>query len=360
MRDHTRTGTAPGSSTLWWAYAVALLAIGLLLGVSELQHYLRSGGRHVWEPFLWELSSMACIGPLGLLVYRWHVAGLARPRLNQLGRHALGAVVYMLLHVGGMFGLRWAVYGLAGVGYDPGPVGQILAYEAGKDLVSYGFIVGVCHGLWLYFDGQRRQQDLARLRRELAEAHLSRLTEQIQPHFLFNTLNMVSAVMYEDVQRADRILCDLAQLLRQALTAQAAGVQSLAEELTLVEPYLNIMRARFGARLSISIEVSAEADGCLLPSLLLISPVENAIKHDVALTSAPVSVGVRGWVERGVLNLCVTNSGSMPERTHREGAVGLANTRARLQALYGTAAELHLGPGLSGGGLLHIRMPARR
>jgi LytS/YehU family sensor histidine kinase len=134
----------------------------------------------------------------------------------------------------------------------------------------------------------------------------------------------------------------------------------VADELTLVEPYLSIMRARFGPRLAVTADVTAEARACLLPSLLLISPVENAIKHDVAMTSAQVSISVRGWVAQGLLHLSVANSGATPERTHREGAIGLANTRQRLQALYGDAAALHLGPGPGGGGLLSIQLPARR
>src|SRR6218665_3326439 len=195
---------------LWLAYAAVLLALGLLQSVAELQHYLADGGRHPWEPFLWELSSTTCAGLLGPLVYRWHVAGLGRaPRTRQLARHALGALVYMLAHVGGMFAIRFAVYGLAGLHYAPGDAGQVLAYEAGKDVASYMLAVAICHGLWLYRESLRRQRELAQLRGELAEARLSRLAEQIQPHFLFNTLNLISSVMYEDVERAHPILFHL-------------------------------------------------------------------------------------------------------------------------------------------------------
>ena len=180
--------TAPSTRRALWAlYAVVVLAAGLLQGVAELQHYLANGGRHVWEPLLWELSSHVCTGALGVAVYRWHAAGLKlHSRWRQTARHLLGAPVYMLSHVGGMFAIRYAVYALAGMHYEPGNAGQILAYEAGKDLASYGLMLALCQGLWLYFEAQRRQQELARLRGELAEARLSRLAEQIQPHFLFS------------------------------------------------------------------------------------------------------------------------------------------------------------------------------
>ena len=350
------------AKSLWWTYAALVLALGLLQSAASLQQYLAWGGEHVWEPFLWELSSALCLGVLAPLIYRWHVAGLGLPsRLRQLGRHGLGALGYTLGHVGGMFAIRFGVYALMGVVYKPGSAIKILGYEAGKDIVSYGLIVAICHGLWLYVEAQRRQQEMARLRGELAEARLSRLAEQIQPHFLFNTLNLISSVMYEDVARADRILCDLASLLRQALAAQQAGSHTLAQELALVEPYLNIMQSRFGsARLSIAVAVSDEARACLLPTLLLIAPVENAIKHDVAVVSGPVRVSVSGVVVDGRLRLTVANSGTPPEREHRDGGIGLANTRERLSSLYGDKASVALAPGADGGSVLTLILPAHR
>lgn len=342
-----------------WLYAACVLAVGLLLSLAELQHYLERGGQHPWEPFLWELSSVLMTGLLGPLIYRWHVLGLARPgRLRLFAHHLLGAGTYMLAHVGGMFGLRFAAYALAGLAYAPGSAAGILAYEAGKDLVSYAFIIAICHGLYVRVAMRRREQELLQLRTDLAEAQLTRLTEQIQPHFLFNTLNLISSVMYEDVARADRILCDLAALLRQALTAQETPRHTLAQELSLVEPYLNIMQARFGERLSVQIEASEDARRCLLPALLLIAPVENAITHDVAQSSGPVRVSVGAEVHAGLLLLSVKNSGIAAQRDHREGAVGMANTRARLLSFYGERAQVALTAEPGGGSCLSLRLPA--
>ncbi|MFZ2989814.1 sensor histidine kinase [Ideonella sp.] len=342
---------------LWLAYAGLILAVGLLQGLAALQPYLARGGQHPWEPFLWELSSLICTGVLGTAVYRWHATGLSLPWRRQLARHSLGALLYMGLHVAGMFGLRWAVYALVDVNYEPGSVASILAYEAGKDLASYGLMVTLCHAVWLVWEAQKRQQELDRLRGELAEARLSRLAEQVQPHFLFNTLNLIAAVMHEDVNRADQILCDLATLLRQALAAQQAGQHTVAQELSLVEPYLHIMQARFGERLRIRIEVSAEARACVVPALLLISPVENAIKHDVALGSGPVEVSVAAEVEQGRLRLRVSNSGLAPA-LDAPAAFGLGNLRERLHSSYGAAAQLELRAGHSGGSVLSLDLPA--
>ncbi|QPF75889.1 hypothetical protein G8A07_25220 [Roseateles sp. DAIF2] len=354
---------APSRRGLWLAYAGLLAAVATLLGLSELQHYLALGGRHPWEPLLWEGSSVLCMGLLGIAVYRWHGrvlhAGGSWPRL--LALHGLGALLFSLVHVGGMFGLRFAVYALAGLDYRPGGPLEVLAYETGKDLVSYTMMVAVCHGLRLFFAEQQRRQELDALRAELAETRLARLAEQVQPHFLFNTLNLISAVMHEDVERADRILCELATLLRQALAAEAAGSHSLEQELALVAPYLSIMQARFGERLTVAIEVSEEARRCTVPALLLLSPVENAIKHDVARNKGPVRVALRGQVLHGRLDLAISNSGSAPQRLEREGALGLANMRERLARLYGDAARLEFGAaGAAGGSLLSLSLPAQR
>jgi len=363
--DLPQTPAPVSPRALWGGYAAIVLVVGLLQGLAELQHYLERGGQHPWEPLLWELSSVVCMGALGVAVYRWHALAWQRlqaggSRLALLGRHVLGALAYAVLHVSGMFALRFGFYALMGAGYEPGGPLKVMAYELGKDLVSYTVMVAVCHGLLLLFAEQQRQRELARLRAELAEAQLARLAEQIQPHFLFNTLNLISSVMYEDVPRADRILCDLATLLRQALAAEQAGRHALDEELALVQPYLSLMQARFGERLVVEIDVSPAARICQVPALLLISPVENAIKHDVAQSSGPVRVTVRGELRAGPrLWLQVQNSGVTPTRDEREGAIGLANTRARLQALYGDAASVTLAPAPGGGGQLTLVLPAQ-
>ena len=343
------------SPLLAWALAGFMLANGTLLGLAEFQHYT---GRHPWEPFLWELSSAVAVGLLIPLVYRWHQRARCRPWPAFIGRHVVGALLFSLFHVAGMFGLRFAVYALMGVRYEPGGWLDVLAYEIGKDLISYLLIVAICHGLQLWFEGQQREREMQALRGELAEAKLARLAEQIQPHFLFNTLNLISATMYEDVARADRLLCELADLLRQQLAAQSSQQHDLGEELRLVEPYLALMQARFGERLAVRIEVSEEAKRCLVPTLLLISPVENAIKHDVAVSSAAVEVRVQGSIEGGQLQLAVENSGVAPERDAREGAVGLDNLRQRLATLYGNAAGVSLEALAQGGSRLAIHLPA--
>ena len=340
---------------LWpWAYAAFVLSIATLHSLSELQHYLARGGQHGWEPFLWEFSSAALTGPLSVIVYHWHVGGIGTSLRRQVLRHTAGAALYMGVHVAGMFGIRFAVYALTQVSYEPGSALSVLGYEAGKDLVSYALLVAICHGLFHMQQGER-------LRAELAEARLARLTEQIQPHFLFNSLNLISSVMYEDVKKADRLLCRLADLLRSALTAQQQGWHTLQEELALIEPYLELMQARFGERLQVHWQIEPQAQSWSVPALLLLNPVENAIKHDVALSRGVVSLRVEASLIDGgrQLRIRVHNSGVAAERLEREGGLGLANLRQRLQAAYGAGVAMQFGPAADGGTALELLLPAR-
>jgi LytS/YehU family sensor histidine kinase len=164
--------------------------------------------------------------------------------------------------------------------------------------------------------------------------------------------------MYEDVVRADRLLCDLATLLRQTLAAQQATSHTLADELALITPYLTLMQARFGERLQVAIEASDSARLCQVPTLLLISPVENAIKHDVAHSGEPVHVTIHAWCDERGLQLEVDNSGTAPLRTERKGGIGLDNLRQRLHAMYGARAGVTLKAREGGGSRLHIVLPA--
>ncbi|MBV8037636.1 sensor histidine kinase [Roseateles sp.] len=259
-----------------------------------------------------------------------------------------------------MFGLRLLVYGLVGVDYQTGELPALLVYEGGKDAVTYISFCLISRGIWMARAAALREQELERARRELAEARLARLADQVQPHFLFNTLNLISSVMYEDVAGADRLLCQLAELLRQTLAAQQRVEHTLGEELALVQPFLALMQARFGPeRLVVRIEADAAARACRLPALLLLAPVENAVKHDVARHRGRVTVSVAATRDGDRLRLRVSNHGdtALPEAPpDPDGGLGLRNLRERLAARYGGAARVDFGP--DGAGMsLEVALP---
>jgi signal transduction histidine kinase len=344
----------------WLGYAAFWLAVGLILALAELQHYLRSGGLHPWEPFLWELSSAASTALLTLAIFSAHRrlfdGGHGVPA--RIAGHLAGAVLYVLAHSALMYAMRAVVYASMDVAYHPGHWLYILGYEGAKDLVSYVLIVAVCHGMLLVMRDRRQRADVARLNDELAAARIARLQEQIQPHVLFNTLNLVSSVMYEDVERADRILSELAELLRLSLEAGRSPQHSLGDEMRLVTPFLSIMRQRFAGRLDAQVQVSDEALRCQIPSLLLMAPIENAAKHGVARTDQPVQLRIAAQVEAGVLSLSVSDSAGQVSRDSRPGGIGLNNTRERLAALHGDAASVSLARE-DDATVFRIRMPAK-
>lgn len=328
----------------WLGYIAFWLAVGLVLALAELQHYLRSGGLHPWEPFLWELSSTASTSLLTLAIYGWHRWLFENEHRvpARIAGHLAGAALYLLAHSALMYAIRTVVYATVDVAYHPGDWTYILGYEGAKDLVSYVLIVAVCHGVLLVLRDRRHRADVARLNAELAAARIARLQEQVQPHFLFNTLNLVSSVMYEDVERADGILSELAELLRLSLEAGRSPQHSLREEMRLVMPFLSIMRQRFEGRLDAQVQISDEALRCEIPSLLLMAPIENAAKHGVAQTDLPVQLRIAAQVEAGVLSLSVSDSAGQVSRDSRPGGIGLNNTRERLAALHGDAASVTL------------------
>lgn len=359
-RHRIAEATGLPHGVLWAAYFSFWLVGGLLLAIAELQHYLRRSGPHPWEPFLWELSSVAVTSLLMLGIFQWHERLVTRHRsvAAWVGGHLLGLAVYTTLHVAGMYAIRWAVYGLADVGYHPGDAWFVLRFEAAKDATYYALFVLLCQAMLMFLREHERRREWERLNQELAQARLARLQEQVQPHFLFNTLNLVSSVMYEDVERADRILSELADLLRRTLEAGRQTTHSLDAELALVEPFLSIMRQRFADRLRVGVQASGEARRCEVPSLLLIAPLENAVKHGAAASTGPTEVRVDARVAHGVLEITVSDSAGQLARQERPGGIGLQNTRERLRALHGDAADMHLA---SEGGftVLRLRLPAK-
>jgi two-component system, LytTR family, sensor kinase len=348
----------------WWLpYTALLTIIWLLLSGSALQAYRLGGGTRDWEPFLWEASSVLVIGLLALGLHRLVGALRGRSWPQQCLAHALALPLFTLLHISGMFGLRFAVYALAGVDYHADPLPTLLLFEGGKDAVSYLSFLLISSGVWAAQAGRDHAQALDRTRRELAELQLARLADQVQPHFLFNTLNLIASVMHEDVDRADQLLCQLADLLRQTLSAQDKAEHTLGEELALVAPFLALMQARFGAqRLQVQIDADAAARACRLPALLLLVPVENAVKHGVARQSGLVTVRVQARRQGNELQLQVINAGAATEppvgdEPDAPGGLGLRKLRERLAARYGGRATLSLDPSPQGM-CLDLRLPA--
>ena len=237
----------------------------------------------------------------------------------------------------------------------------IFANHFHEDVLTYAAIVSVWYALDYHNRFRERERRAAELEAHLAQARLQALKTQLHPHFLFNTLNGIAALIYEDPKAAHRMLARLSELLR--ISFQDAGAQEvpLRCELEFSRRYLELEQIRLGDRLLVNFEIAPETLEACVPNLLLQPLLENAIKHAIAPFSNPGRLGVCSRRENQTLVLQVTDNGpglTVPVDDSKQG-VGLNNTRARLKELYGNAHSIHLKNGESGGLVVAIAIPFR-
>jgi signal transduction histidine kinase len=194
----------------------------------------------------------------------------------------------------------------------------------------------------------------------LERARVQLLGAQLHPHFLFNTLNTVAELVHEDVDRADRMIGQLSDLLRATLEAGRRQEVTLDEELALVGHYLAIQQTRFGDRLEVTLDVAPDSRSALVPHLLLQPIVENAIQHGLTPRPAGGRVVIRAARRGGTLAVDVIDDGVGPPAAGVVDGIGLANTRARLRALYGADGSLAIEPGAAGGTRAALTLPFSR
>ena len=203
------------------------------------------------------------------------------------------------------------------------------------NLLIYAVIVSISHTAAYYAKYQDQTLQAAELEKRLTEARLQALQMQLNPHFLFNTLHAISALMHKDVELADRMIVRLSELLRYALESTHEQEVTLEQEMHFLERYLEIERTRFGERLQIVTQLAPETLRAKIPNLLLQPLIENAIQHGIEPHARPGVVEIAAERQDGRLVVRVRDNGNgLPAgRTFKEG-VGLANCRARLEQLY--------------------------
>jgi two-component system, LytTR family, sensor histidine kinase AlgZ len=182
---------------------------------------------------------------------------------------------------------------------------------------------------------------MRQLRGKVLSTELEALQARINPHFLFNTLNSIAALIREDPARAENMTLQLSALFRYTLQAPRSGLVTLGEELIIVQGYLAIEQERLGARLTSGIDVDEALHNQRIPALTLQPLVENAIKHGIAPGVAGGSVRVRGWREGDLVHVTVVNTGSGQTQSAGTGE-GLENVRRRLRATFGARSSVTL------------------
>ena len=290
--------------------------------------------------------------------------------------HVAASLIITSLHLALVGGFRFYLQGLRGGDPDLSyTIAEAFFRTVDLELPVYWAIIGLQHAVDYYRQARARELRAARLEVRLVQSQLQALQQQLHPHFLFNTLHAISTLVHRDPDKADAMIEKLSDLLR--ITLRKVGVQEveLAEELEYLRAYLDIEQVHFGPRLMINYRIDVAALDALVPTLIMQPLVENAIRHGLepqvrggsltieAQIGAPATRTVRRGVEADgdTLWLRVRDNGvGFAKGQHQRDGVGLANTRSRLDRLYGEQAALTIRENPGGGVLVDIYLPLRR
>ena len=237
-----------------------------------------------------------------------------------------------------------------------------LTFQVLTFLIVYALILTVTYVVDARESMARQMTETARLNEELSKAQLEALRRQMEPHFMYNTLNSIAGLVRD--QRNDAavsMIVGLSEFLRRSSEDSHRSQVALREEVEYLQRYLDIQKVRFGERLQVSVDIPAELLCAQVPNLLLQPLVENAIKHGIAKRVAGGTVRVAGACHEGSLCLSVYNDGpSLPaDWEATQTGVGIGNLRTRLQILHGNESGLELRRAHSGGVEVVVTLPFR-
>jgi two-component system, LytTR family, sensor kinase len=343
---------------LFWAFLATLTATGRLLDprIPELRPEISSAviSLAFIEYSIWAALTVPII---------WLVSRLTADGARRVGR----GVLLVALGLGIAIGVS-AILATFRAHLLPFPNGarlsrtsSILRGEFVGDLIVYFAILGAALARNYFLQSQVRLMDTRRLQAQaaelnaqLAEAQLSLLRTQLNPHFLFNTLNAISSLVERDPRGVRRMIARLSELLRHTLDQPAEQEISLDREIELLRRYLDIMEVRFQGRLAVTLDVADDVRDALVPHLILQPLVENAFKHGIGATEGPGRLVVEAARSGEDVVLAVRDNGPglIAPRTGGGGGLGLRNTMARLEHLYGARQRLTLRPATDGSGTI--------
>jgi two-component system LytT family sensor kinase len=278
--------------------------------------------------------------------------------------HIVAGVAFYLGHNKRIAIKREIISPLVGLGrYDYGIMFYRYPMELSNDLVGFTSIVCLYYYFRKFRLAQAQQLAAAQLKTKLAEAQLENLRLQLQPHFLFNTLNTISSVMYEDVKAADQMVTQLSDLLRLTLRASRTHEIPLGDELQITRLYLDLMQKRYEEKLRVHYAIDASLDDALVPQLILQPLLENSLRHGMKASGEAIDISVEANREDDSLVLKISDTGlgfgsSDPNSVLGRG-VGLANIRDRLAQLYGGGHAFSIANRVGGGAEITLRFPYR-
>lgn len=331
-----------------WVALVLLFAAPLALTRPASWRQALRFGVSFWEPWLLFLPAVAWLS------FRFPIE--QRRLLRNLSLH-LFACLLVVAAGRANFSLADKVYSRAMRAPGLGPRG----FRAAFDVLVYWSLVGVCQAIINFRRSQERERRAAELEARLTTAQLQALRMQINPHFLFNTLNSIAALVYVNPRAADEMLGNLSELLRRSLDSMEEQEIPLAQELEFIGAYLSIEQKRFGERLRLEQNVPDELMKALVPALILQPLVENAIRHGIEPQRAPGLIRIEAKQDDQQLHLIVRDNGrGLPDADSTSSgrrSIGLANTKARLQGLYGQNQSFSFGKAEPQGCRVEIHLP---
>lgn len=301
----------------------------------------------------------------------WYTWGLLSPLILTLGRrfsiraYPLRHVPLHLLSCAGFAVIHLTVYSLVNMllrseysttAYVKA-IQSTLIFKFHWNVLAYWIILGVQQGAGVYRSYRESELRSAQLQSQLAQAQLQALKMQLNPHFLFNTLHAITALIHTKPDDAERMITQLSDLLRLTLDYVGAQEVALFQEMEFLNKYLEIERTRLGERLQIVTRIDPDTLNALVPNLILQPIVENAIRHGIAPFTKTGTLEIISSMENDRLNLMVKdNGGGLNSKIPIEG-IGLSNTRARLKQLYGDRQTFELKSNESGGVTVKILIP---
>ncbi|HST21761.1 MAG TPA: histidine kinase [Blastocatellia bacterium] len=332
----------------------------LIFAYKYLDDLARERPGHLLGTFVEEMTgaySAAILFPF-LLIFARRFPVNRDNWFQRLPVHLVAMTLFSLAHTTLIFITRNAIAYMAGYGsYDYGIMSIRYVMEFSNDVINYWLMVAFINLFDHYRRSRDRELNTAQLETRLAQAQLQSLRLQLQPHFLFNTLNTISAMVYQNPRAADEMIARLSDLLRLSLRNSEAQEVTLQEELDFLKLYLEIMRARFEERLVVNIEVEPGQEHALVPQLILQPLVENSIRHALDPASEALRIAVRAKREDKSLLLEVSDNGPGIRQGKLGNGIGLSNTQQRLHQLYGVEQAMTLTDAAGGGLLVNIRIP---
>jgi len=362
------TATHTGVRSSRWRWIAAIWSAGGLFDASQTVLIMHAEGRHhPWPPlFGTELVSWlpwALATPLIVrLARRYPVVGGISVRTVEVHLAAFAVIsavaeswsALLQVLINPWNNRKWPTF------LDTWTTS--LTFQVLTFLIAYALILTVTYVVDARESMARQMTETARLNEELSKAQLAALRRQMEPHFMYNTLNSIAGLVRDDRNDAAvSMIVGLSEFLRRASEDSHRSQVTLLEEVEYLQRYLEIQKARFGERLQVSLEIPAELLRAQVPNLLLQPLVENAIKHGIAKRVAGGTVRVAGVCHDSTLCLSVYNDGpSLPRDWEAtQTGVGIGNLRTRLRILHGGESELQLRCADPGGVEVVVRLPFR-